>query len=68
VALHAYLLSFVKKTLPLVDVVGQQAQAESEFDVLWSEGKIDGWKDTQQGPTPTAANGTGEGIWCAACS
>ena len=67
VALQAYLLSFVKKTQPLVDVVGQQTQAESEFDVLWSEGKLDGWEDSQNDPNQTDAGENSGGIWCAAC-
>lgn len=62
--LYSYLLSFTKRTQPLVDVDAAQLQVEEEFNRLWEEGKIDGWTNSPQ------ANGSGavEGIWCPACS
>ncbi|PAV21261.1 rna splicing factor prp9 [Pyrrhoderma noxium] len=64
-ALHAYLLSFTKKTQPLVDISSQQRAAEAEFDVLWSEGNVTGWSDVNK----DKQNGVNdaEGIWCSAC-
>jgi splicing factor 3A subunit 3 len=59
--LHSYLLSFTKRTQPLVDVEAAQLQVEGEFDRLWEEGKIEGWTSGPQ----TDGNGA---IWCPACS
>ena len=60
-SLHSYLLSFTKRTQPLVDVNDQQEQALTEFEKLWEQGQLSGWEDA------TGANEGGEGIWCAAC-
>ncbi|GLB34013.1 putative splicing factor SF3a60 binding domain containing protein [Lyophyllum shimeji] len=63
--LHAYLLSFAKRTQPLVDIDTQQLEAEAEFNRKWQADEITGWEETKpQAP----ANGTSStGIWCAAC-
>lgn len=63
IALHAYVLSFTKKTQPLVDVASQQKQAEEQFDLLWSKGEIAGWADQEN----IEMVAKGEGIWCSAC-
>ncbi|KAG8884070.1 hypothetical protein FRB97_005292 [Tulasnella sp. 331] len=63
-ALYAYLLSFTKRTQPLVDTNAQQREAETEFEKLWSQGQITGWGDT---PPPSDANGAEGGIYCTAC-
>lgn len=61
--LYSYLLSFTKRTQPLIDVDAAQLHVEEEFNRLWEEGKMDGWMN---GPK---TNGGGvEGIWCPACS
>jgi len=62
--LYSYLLSFTKRTQPLVDVDAAQIQVEEEFNRLWEEGKIDGWTSGPQ----TNGSGAVEGIWCPACS
>ncbi|EJD01568.1 uncharacterized protein FOMMEDRAFT_126603 [Fomitiporia mediterranea MF3/22] len=65
--LHSYLLSFAKKSQPLVDVTGQQRVAEAEFESLWADRKVEGWED----PSDSKLNGVkteeGEGVWCSAC-
>ncbi|KII94923.1 hypothetical protein PLICRDRAFT_47923 [Plicaturopsis crispa FD-325 SS-3] len=63
--LHTYLLSFTKRTLPLVDTDSRQRDAETEFNAKWEAGELKGWEDN----TAKIANGTGtaEGIWCSAC-
>ncbi|KAG9002045.1 hypothetical protein FRB94_004137 [Tulasnella sp. JGI-2019a] len=62
-SLYAYLLSFTKRTQPLVDVDTQQREAETEFEKLWSQGQITGWGDA---PLPEA-NGADGGVYCTAC-
>ncbi|KAI5119507.1 hypothetical protein M0805_002443 [Coniferiporia weirii] len=66
-ALHSYILSFSKKTQPLVDVATQQKLAELEFDSLWMDKKIPGWSDPEGTKANGAGNGEGEGIWCSTC-
>jgi hypothetical protein len=61
---HDYLLSFVKKTRPLVDIESQQRAAETEFNQMWEAEDVKGWEETSSGKSQ--ANGTG-GIWCSAC-
>jgi len=59
--LYNYLLSFSKRTQPLVDIDALQLKAEEEFETLWEGGEVVGWElDTKE-------NGAGEGIWCTAC-
>lgn len=61
--LHTYLLSFTKRTQPLVDVDEQQVLADTEFTKLWNEGQLSGWEE----PNTDAQNGT-DGVWCSACA
>ncbi|KAF8341265.1 uncharacterized protein EI90DRAFT_3033292 [Cantharellus anzutake] len=61
-SLHSYLLSFTKRTKPLLDVDREQADAEEEFEKLWQQGQITGWGDDTSGP-----EGQGEGVRCSAC-
>jgi len=61
-SLHAYLLSFSKRTQPLVNVDEQQQEASDEFEKRWEEGQITGWEDEAM-----KQNGAGEGVWCGAC-
>ncbi|THH26809.1 hypothetical protein EUX98_g7379 [Antrodiella citrinella] len=63
-ALHTYLLSFMKRARPLVDLESQQKEAEVEFEKKWEAGTLGDWKEVRQ---PNATRTTGEGIWCAAC-
>jgi splicing factor 3A subunit 3 len=60
--LYTYLVSFSKRTQPLVDVDILQQQAEEEFDKLWEEGEVSGWE------LAAKTNGAVEGIWCPACT
>lgn len=63
--LHTYLLSFAKKTMPLVDIESQQREAAEEFEKKWEDGEIKGWEENAP---KVPANGQGsEGIWCGAC-
>ena len=65
-ALHAYLVSFTKRSQPLVDVETQQREAEEQFDKIWEAGVPEEWQDARQAKAPATENGEG-GIWCAAC-
>lgn len=68
IALYAYVLSFTKKTQPLVDVAGQQLVAETEFVKLWADDKIEGWSEASKGDVKQEQNGESSGIWCNACA
>ncbi|KAG8810434.1 hypothetical protein FRC17_002939 [Serendipita sp. 399] len=59
--LYSYLLSFSKRTQPLLDIDSLQRQAEDEFEALWGEGNVPGWEVVVK----TGMNE--EGIWCRAC-
>ncbi|KAG5728505.1 Splicing factor 3A subunit 3 [Termitomyces sp. T112] len=63
--LYTYLLSFAKRTQPLVDVDTQQQEAEADFNKLWEARELSGWEENK---SQVSANGNGSaGIWCAAC-
>ncbi|KAF8913757.1 hypothetical protein CPB84DRAFT_1669479 [Gymnopilus junonius] len=65
-SLHSYLLSFTKRTQPLVDVDSRQRNAAMEFDKKWEAHEIPGWEDPPD--SKSQANGTeSSGIWCSAC-
>lgn len=67
-ALHAYLVSFTKRSQPLVDVETQQREAEEQFTKSWESGElVEEWQDSRQSKAPTTENGEA-GIWCAACT
>ncbi|KAF8639817.1 hypothetical protein AX17_001074 [Amanita inopinata Kibby_2008] len=63
--LYTYLLSFVKRTQPLVDIDAQQRTAEEEFEKRWEAREISDWEDVTIGES--RPNGTDSGIWCSAC-
>lgn len=66
--LASYLESFIKRAKPLEPVDKLFAQFDAEFDRQWEAKEVPGWgKDTQGGTAGPATEGTGEGIWCAAC-
>ncbi|KAF8607528.1 hypothetical protein BDV93DRAFT_487253 [Ceratobasidium sp. AG-I] len=64
--LHAYLVSFVKRTRPLQPHAQLQSDAEAEFDKLWEQNQIQGW-DASGAPGVTNGSTPAEGIWCPAC-
>jgi len=64
--LHTYLLSFAKRTQPLVDIETQQREAEVTFNSQWEGGEIKGWEGSNPAKTLANENGT-VGIWCPAC-
>ncbi|KAH7911562.1 hypothetical protein BJ138DRAFT_1172473 [Hygrophoropsis aurantiaca] len=65
--LHDYLLSFFKRTQPLVDVQSKYRGAEADFDSKWDAGEIADWEESKNAKQAPNANGAGEGIWCSAC-
>ena len=67
-ALHAYLISFTKRSQPLVDVESQQREAEEQFNKAWEESELaEEWQDSKQARAAAGVNGEGSGIWCSAC-
>uniref|UniRef100_A0A8H7Y0P1 U1-type domain-containing protein n=1 Tax=Psilocybe cubensis TaxID=181762 RepID=A0A8H7Y0P1_PSICU len=64
--LHSYLLSFTKRTQPLVDIDTRQRDAASEFDQKWEEHEIPGWEVASESKSLTNGN-ENTGIWCSAC-
>ncbi|KIJ70154.1 hypothetical protein HYDPIDRAFT_121637 [Hydnomerulius pinastri MD-312] len=65
--IHDYLLSFVKKTQPLVDIDSKHQEAEAEFQKGWEEGAFDEDWDDGQSTKRTASSEESGGIWCSAC-
>lgn len=61
--LYTYLLSFTKRTQPLIDAEQQQQEAEAEFQKLWEQGQITGWGDV----IPNGSTNGSEGVYCTAC-
>ncbi|THH19917.1 hypothetical protein EW146_g1362 [Bondarzewia mesenterica] len=66
-SLHTYLMSFIHRTQPLVDVDSRQRAVEADFDKKWEAGEIEGWLETNQRSAQVNGNGSSEGIWCSAC-
>jgi len=65
-SLHSYLLSFVKRTQPLVDIDSQQLEAEAEFNRIWEAREMTEWEESSG--SKVQANGNGlSGVWCSAC-
>ncbi|KAM6496038.1 protein of unknown function (DUF3449) domain containing protein [Amanita muscaria] len=64
-SLYEYLLSFTKRTRPLVDVDAQQQAEEEEFEKKWEANEIPDWEDDNTGKAQP--NGADSGIWCSAC-
>ncbi|CAK5275474.1 unnamed protein product [Mycena citricolor] len=63
--LHTYLLSFSKRTMPLVDMESQQLDATKLFEEKWAAGEIRGWEENA--PKATVNGQETAGIWCPAC-
>jgi len=70
-SLATYLEDFMKKTKPLEDVDKLFATFDKDFSAAWEADSLPGWSKTDgnsTGPAAApAAEGTGEGIWCADC-
>ncbi|KAF8631593.1 hypothetical protein AX15_002341 [Amanita polypyramis BW_CC] len=64
-SLYNYLLSFAKRTQPLVDVDAQQQAAEEEFEKNWEAKEMAEWEDVST--DKPQLNGTEGGILCSAC-
>src|SRR5712675_860991 len=60
-ALHSYLLSFMRRTQPLLDVDSKQTTAMEEFEKKWEAGELEGWADATQ---KAQVDGSVDGIWC----
>ncbi|KAF7775895.1 hypothetical protein Agabi119p4_4288 [Agaricus bisporus var. burnettii] len=60
--LYKYLLSFTKRTQPLMDVESQQNQLTLQFEQKWDAKELPEWDDVIEN-----APINGNGIWCAAC-
>jgi splicing factor 3A subunit 3 len=68
--LSGYLEGFVRRTRPLDDLPKQFLKYQREFDTEWEKGTLPGWsKETkeQNGSAGPQTEGSGTGIWCAAC-
>ncbi|KIJ20345.1 hypothetical protein PAXINDRAFT_67513 [Paxillus involutus ATCC 200175] len=64
--LHDYLLSFLKRTQPLVDIDSKHREARAEFLKKWEAGELDGDWEAQSNQR-VASSEEVEGIWCSAC-
>ena len=63
--LHDYLLSFLKRTQPLVDIDSKHQEDEAEFQKKWEAGEFDAdWEDQSSKRVPSQEAG---GVWCSAC-
>ncbi|KAE8362668.1 hypothetical protein BDV27DRAFT_15985 [Aspergillus caelatus] len=67
--LAAYLEGFIKKIRPLQDSDKLFGSFDEEFEKQWAANEVPGWSDeaAQNGPQGPQTEGSGEGIWCAAC-
>jgi splicing factor 3A subunit 3 len=65
--LHDYLLSFVKRTQPLVDIQTKHQEAEVEFYQKWDDGDFVDWDENKSAKRLANADGAGQGMWCSAC-
>ncbi|KZV77152.1 RNA splicing factor PRP9 [Peniophora sp. CONT] len=61
--LQTYLLSFMRRTQPLINVDAQQSDADAEFTRKWDADELPEWLEEKK----DVAQGSGEGVWCVAC-
>ncbi|KAF5393100.1 hypothetical protein D9757_001343 [Collybiopsis confluens] len=64
--LHAYLLSFTRRTQPL-DGIDLQLEETRNFDKMWEAGEMKDWEESNVKKIPGNENGDTGGIWCSAC-
>ncbi|KIK67837.1 hypothetical protein GYMLUDRAFT_1014043 [Collybiopsis luxurians FD-317 M1] len=67
--LHAYLLSFTKRTQPLDDTDLQQQEETVKFNNMWEAGELKDWEEelTNGKNALGSEPANGGGIWCSAC-
>ncbi|KAI6130346.1 hypothetical protein EDD16DRAFT_1689698 [Pisolithus croceorrhizus] len=65
--LHDYLLSFMKKTQPLIDVDSKLQEQESEFQKKWEAGEFTEDWDNHLPAKRTVDAAENGNIWCSAC-
>lgn len=67
--LASYLEDFLRRIKPLQDLDKLFASFDEEFDKQWAANEVPGWEEEKavDGPQGPKTEGTGEGIWCAAC-
>jgi splicing factor 3A subunit 3 len=70
--LSSYLESFLRRTRPLEDLGKVFAGINADFEKAWEEDDAPGWGSKTEkpatGPAAPVTEGTGEGVWCAACA
>ncbi|KAL9933727.1 hypothetical protein V8E36_007385 [Tilletia maclaganii] len=73
--LRTYLLQFLRKTQPLLDVDALERRIERESEQAWEKGEARGWEDREasiyggKGKAKASnAESAAEGIWCEACA
>ena len=68
-SLAEYLEDFMKRTRPLEDLASLFASFDEDFEKTWEANEVSGWGSEVSTKAPSApmTEGTGEGIWCAAC-
>lgn len=70
-SLATYLEGFMRKIKPLEDLDKLFSSFDKEFTEAWETDKVPGWSTADAetaAPTAPAAEGTGEGVWCADCA
>ncbi|KAI6047495.1 hypothetical protein EDC04DRAFT_627444 [Pisolithus marmoratus] len=65
--LHDYLLSFTKKTQPLVDVDSKHQEQASEFQKKWEAGEFSEDWDSHLSAKRAVDAAENDNIWCSAC-
>ncbi|CAD6889671.1 unnamed protein product [Tilletia laevis] len=71
-SLQSYLLAFLRKTQPLLDVDALERRIREEAEQAWEKGEARGWEDRGEslygkGKAKASAEASSEAIWCEAC-
>ncbi|KAG9317504.1 hypothetical protein JVU11DRAFT_1709 [Chiua virens] len=65
-SLHDHLLSFLKRTQPLIDIDSKHREDEAEFLKKWDAGEFDAdWEDQSNKRVPSSEEAGS--IWCSPC-
>ncbi|KAE8228372.1 hypothetical protein CF326_g6700 [Tilletia indica] len=72
-SLQSYLLTFLRKTQPLLDVDALERRIQEEIESAWEKGEARGWEDRGEtlfgkGKAKASAEASSEAIWCEACA